>query len=161
MVREAVGFQKRWGFRVFKLKGGYLPPDQELETMRALFAQFGDKCPLRIDPNGRWKTDTAIRIGNGLKHLPLEYYEDPVVGQEAMAEVRRTTNLAMSTNMCVTQFEHIPDALRLKPVDVVLADHHYWGGFAGCVELARMADVAGWKLSPATATTTPGSRWPR
>jgi glucarate dehydratase len=147
MVREAVGFQKRWGFRVFKLKGGYLPPDQELETMRALFAQFGDKCPLRIDPNGRWKTETSIRIGQGLKDLPLEYYEDPVVGQEAMAEVRQATNLAMSTNMCVTRFEHIPDALRLKPVDVVLADHHYWGGFAGCVELARIADVASWKLS--------------
>jgi glucarate dehydratase len=147
MVREAAGFQKKWGFRVFKLKGGYLPPDQELETLRAMHAHFGDKCPLRIDPNGRWKTETAIRIGQGMKGLPLEYYEDPVSSQAAMAEVRRATNLPMSTNMCVTRFEHIPEALQLKPVDVVLADHHYWGGFAGCIELARMADVAGWKLS--------------
>lgn len=147
MVREAEGFRKKWGFRVFKLKGGYLSPDQELETLRAMHAHFGDKCPLRIDPNGRWKTETAIRIGQGMKGLPLEYYEDPVSGQAAMAEVRRATGWSMSTNMCVTRFEHIPEALQLKPVDVVLADHHYWGGFAGCIELARMADVAGWKLS--------------
>ncbi|HTI49724.1 MAG TPA: enolase C-terminal domain-like protein [Planctomycetaceae bacterium] len=147
MVREAEGFRKKWGFRVFKLKGGYLPPDQELETLRAMHAHFGKDCPLRIDPNGRWKTETAIRIGQGMKDLPLEYYEDPVSGQAAMAEVRRATNLSMSTNMCVTRFEHIPEALQVKPVDVVLADHHYWGGFAGCIELARMADVAGWTLS--------------
>jgi glucarate dehydratase len=147
IVGEAVGFQKRWGFRVFKLKGGYLAPELELETMRALGARLGAKCPLRIDPNARWKTETAIRIGKLMQSLPLEYYEDPVAGQEAMAEVRRETGHVMSTNMCVTRFDHIPDALRLKPVDVVLADHHYWGGFAGCVELARIADVAGWKLS--------------
>ncbi len=147
MVREAAEFQGRWGFRVFKLKGGYLTPDLELETMRQLKAHFGDKCPLRIDPNARWKTETAIRIGRQLKELSIEYYEDPVAGQAAMAEVRRETGLVMSTNMCVTRFEHIPEALRLSPVDVVLADHHYWGGFAGCIELARIADVAEWKLS--------------
>lgn len=147
MVREAAGFQKKWGFRVFKLKGGYLPPDQELETLRAMHAHFRDQCPLRIDPNGRWKTETAIRIGQGMQGLPLEYYEDPVTGQAAMAAVRQATGLPMSTNMCVTRFEHIPEAFHVKPVDVVLADHHYWGGFAGCIELARIADVAGWKLS--------------
>lgn len=147
MVREAAGFQKRWGFRVFKLKGGYLPPDQELETLRGMHTRFGAKCPLRIDPNGRWKTDTAIRIGQAMKDLPLEYYEDPVTGQAAMAEVRRATGLPMSTNMCVTRFSHVPEALQLKPVDVVLADHHYWGGFAGCSDLAGVADFAGWTLS--------------
>jgi glucarate dehydratase len=147
MVREAVGFQKKWGFRVFKLKAGYLSPDLELETMRAMHSHFGNKCPLRIDPNGRWKVDTAIRIGRGMKGLPLEYYEDPVKGQAEMAEVRRETGHVMSTNMCVTRFQHIPGALSLKPVDVVLADHHYWGGMAGCCEMAGMADVAGWKLS--------------
>lgn len=147
MVREAEGFRKKWGFRVMKLKGGYLSPELELETLRALHAKFGDACPLRIDPNGRWKTDTSIRIGKAMKGLPLEYYEDPCTGQAAMAEVRRETGLSMSTNMCVTRFEHIPEALQVKPVDVVLADHHYWGGFAGCLELARIADVAGWKLS--------------
>ena len=34
--------------------------------------------------------------------------------------------------------EVTPDAVRLKPVDVVLADHHYWGGMHGCQELGRV-----------------------
>ena len=40
----------------------------------------------------------------------------PCAGQAAMAEVREATGLKMSTNMCVTRFEHIGEALR-RPSD--------------------------------------------
>jgi glucarate dehydratase len=90
---------------------------------------------------------TARKIAEGLKKLPLEYYEDPVAGQQQMADVRKQTGLKMSTNMCVTQLEHIPNAVRTQPVDVVLADHHGWGGFAACQALGMVARPLGWTLS--------------
>lgn len=147
MARLAEQFRQQFGFRVFKLKAGVLAPEAELESLRQMHERLGRDCLLRIDPNARWKLDTAVRIGKQLPGLPLEYYEDPVAGQQAMAEVRARTALPMSTNMCVTRYDHIPEALRLKPVDVVLADHHYWGGMAGCLALGPIADAAGWKLS--------------
>jgi glucarate dehydratase len=147
MAEMAARFRDRFGFRVFKLKGGVLPPDAEIETLRAMAERLGSECVLRIDPNGRWRTETAVRVGKQLGGLRLEYYEDPVPGQAAMAEVRRETGLKMSTNMCVTRFEHIPEALRLKPIDILLADYHYFGGFAGCQALGPICDAAGWVLS--------------
>jgi len=147
MAALAARFRDRWGFRVFKLKGGVLAPDVERETMKALAAHLGRDALLRIDPNGRWKLETAIRVGKELGQLPLEYYEDPVQGQAAMAQVRRETGLKMSTNMCVTSFAHIPEALRLKPIDVLLCAHHYFGGFAGCLALGPISRAAGWTLS--------------
>lgn len=147
MVKMVERFRKQWGFRVLKLKAGVLPPDVEAETMRVLHTAFQGKCPLRIDPNARWTTSTAIRVGKALRGLELEYYEDPVRGQEAMAQVRKETGHVMSTNMCVTRFEHVPEAIRLKPIDVVLADHHYWGGIPACQELGRLCETLGWKMS--------------
>jgi glucarate dehydratase len=147
MANLAAEFQQRWGFRVFKLKAGVLPPDVELATLHALTERLGKDRLLRIDPNGRWKLETAVGVGRALKALPLEYYEDPVAGQEAMAQVRRATGLPMSTNMCVTSFQHLPDAFRLQPIDVLLCDHHYFGGMAGCLALGPVADGVGWKLS--------------
>jgi glucarate dehydratase len=147
MAALAARFRDRWGFRVFKLKGGVLAPDVERETMKALAAQLGRDALLRIDPNGRWRVETAIRIGKEIARLPLEYYEDPVHGQAAMSQVRKQTGLKMSTNMCVTSFAHIPEALRLKPIDVLLCDHHYFGGFAGCQALGPICGAAGWTLS--------------
>ena len=147
MAAMAAQFRDRWGFRVFKLKGGRARPGLEFQTMKELAARLGPKALLRIDPNGRWREDTAVRIGKKLGQFPLEYYEDPVNGQTAMAAVRRQTGLKMSTNMCVTRFEHIPEALKLKPIDVLLCDHHYFGGFAGCQALGPICRAAGWTLS--------------
>lgn len=149
MAAMAEGFRRRWGFRVFKLKGGVLAPDVERATLDAMAAALGNPAKLRIDPNGRWTVETALRVGKSIKagKLNLEYYEDPVVGQAAMAEVRRATGLTMSTNMCVTRFTHLADALRLHPIDVLLADHHYFGGFAGCLALGPVCDAAGWVMS--------------
>jgi glucarate dehydratase len=147
MAEMAARFRDRWGFRVFKLKGGVLPPDAELETMKAMARRLGPKALLRIDPNARWRVPTALRIGKGLVGLPLEYYEDPVGGQAAMAEVRAGTGLKMSTNMCVTRFGDLALALRVRPIDVLLADLHYFDGFAGCLALGPVCDAAGWSMS--------------
>ncbi len=147
MAAMAARFRDRWGFRVFKLKGGVLAPEAERDTLFAMTDRLGPDARLRIDPNARWKTATAIRIGQSIAKLPMEYYEDPVRGQAAMAEVRRATGLKMSTNMCVTRFADIAEALRLHPIDVLLCDHHYFGGFAGCQALGPLARAAGWTLS--------------
>ena len=66
MANLAEGFRKKWGFRVFKLKAGVLPPDVELASMEAMNAKFGGKYQLRIDPNGRWTMKTAVRIGKAM-----------------------------------------------------------------------------------------------
>ncbi len=147
MAAMAAQFRDRWGFRVFKLKGGVLAPEVERDSLFAMAERLGPAARLRIDPNARWKTATAIRIGKDIARLTMEYYEDPVAGQAAMAEVRQATGLKMSTNMCVTQFPHIPEAFRLHPIDVLLCDHHYFGGFAGCQALGPIARTAGWTLS--------------
>ncbi len=147
MAELARSFERKWGFKVFKLKGGVLTPDIERESLAAMSATLAPGALLRIDPNGRWTTATAIRIGKALKALSMEYYEDPVSGQAAMAEVRRQTGLKMSTNMCVTRFDHLEEAFRVKPIDVLLADHHYFGGFAGCLALGPVCDTVGWRMS--------------
>jgi glucarate dehydratase len=147
MAEMAWQFKRKWGFRYHKLKAGVLPPEIELETLQAMNARFGGTEPLRIDPNARWTVPTALRIAGRLHDLPLDYYEDPVAGQEAMAEVRRETGLKLSTNMCVTRFSHIPDAVRLQPVDIVLVDHHSFSGIPACQAIGLVGDTLGWSLS--------------
>src|SRR5262249_2608226 len=81
MAGLAGAFQERYGFRVLKLKGGVLAPEAERASLAAMAARLRPGSLLRIDPNGRWRVETAIRVGKTLGELPLEYYEDPVRGQ--------------------------------------------------------------------------------
>lgn len=147
MAEMAWQFHQKWGFQVHKLKAGVFSPDTELKTLQLINERFDGKHLLRIDPNGRWTVKTANRIGRQLKNLPLEYYEDPVPGQESMAEVRRVTGLPMSTNSCVTRFEHIPNAVKTQPIDIVLGDHHGWGGVTAFQTLGSICKSLGWTLS--------------
>jgi glucarate dehydratase len=140
------------GLRLCELLGG--PVRETVEFPAYLFFRYAADHPVLLaDPrivrsaDGRWTVATAVRIGAALRDLPLEYYEDPVDGQEAMAEVRRRTGLKLSTNSCVTSFEHIAQAVRTGPIDVVLGDHHVWGGIPAVQELGRICAALGWGLS--------------
>jgi glucarate dehydratase len=147
LVRQAERFADLCGMTVFKVKGGVLEPDAEVATVKLLRERFGPRAGLRIDPNAAWSVETSIRVAEKLRDTDLEYLEDPTAGIEGMAQVARHTAIPLSTNMCVTSFEHIPQAFRARAVQVVLGDHHGWGGLSAFRHLGVICKSLGWGLS--------------
>lgn len=145
IVAQAQRIVEGYGFTALKLKGGVLPPDEEIAAILALREAFPEH-PLRIDPNGAWTVETSLRVADALGDV-LEYLEDPTPGLAGMAQVRRGTHLPLATNMCVVAFAHIAEAVRLGSVDIVLSDHHFWGGLERSRLLAGIAETLGWGLS--------------
>ena len=133
------------GFKSIKLKAGALEPEHEVACIQALKAAFPN-TPLRIDPNGNWSLETAVRMA-GLLEGCLEYYEDPTPGLEGMAELHRRTGLPLATNMVVTDFDEFRRSVPQDSVQIVLSDHHYWGGLRDTQALARMCDTFGLGIS--------------
>ncbi|WP_217145255.1 glucarate dehydratase family protein [Streptomyces sp. AC627_RSS907] len=141
VVEQARAFTDRYGFTSFKLKGGVFPPDEEIAAVRALAEAFPGR-PLRLDPNGAWSVETSLRVAAELGDV-LEYLEDPALGTPAMAEVAARTGVPLATNMCVTTFAEIPEAFTRNAVQVVLSDHHYWGGLRNTQQLAAVCRTFG------------------
>ena len=137
LVDQAQGMVEAFGFNSLKLKGGVLPPAEEVRTLQRLRTAFGSDVPLRIDPNAAWSIATSLRWLRELEGL-LEYYEDPTAGQEGMAEVARQTTIPLATNMCIVSFSDLPDGLRRGSAQIILGDHHFWGGLRASTELARI-----------------------
>jgi glucarate dehydratase len=146
LVAQARAMCAEHGFRSLKLKAGVLHPDEELRTIRLLREAFGPEVPLRIDPNTAWSLETSVRYGVELAGL-LEYYEDPVAGKEAMAQLAQRCPIPLATNMCCVSFADLPETLRLGSVQIILGDHHFWGGLRASVELARICRTWGIGLS--------------
>ncbi|MFI8849816.1 glucarate dehydratase family protein [Streptomyces sp. NPDC053499] len=145
VVAQAERFAETFGFTSFKLKGGVFPPDQEIAAVRALAGRFPDR-PLRLDPNGAWSVPTSLHVAEELRDV-LEYLEDPTSGTTGMAEVAAKTEVPLATNMCVTTFGEIREAFVKDAVQVVLSDHHYWGGLRNTRELAAVCRTFGVGLS--------------
>ncbi|CAM5788263.1 glucarate dehydratase [Ottowia pentelensis] len=140
VVRLAEAAQQRYGFQDFKLKGGVLRGDEEVEAVSALHERF-PQARVTLDPNGGWLLKEAIRLGHKMRGV-VAYAEDPCgaeegfSGREVMAEFRRATGLPTATNMIATDWRQLAHALALQSVDIPLADPHFWT-LAGSVRVAQ------------------------
>lgn len=146
LVDQAHGMMKEFGFSSIKLKGGVFPPEEELKGILELRKAFGPEVPLRFDPNGVWSVATSIKYGKQMEGI-LEYLEDPTLGQEGMSKVRKALDLPLATNMCTTSFEDIPASVEMWSEDIILSDHHFWGGLRASVNLGKVCKTFGKGLS--------------
>ena len=141
VVRLAEAAHARYGFKDFKLKGGVLGGDEEIEAVTALAERFPE-ARITLDPNGAWSLKEAIRLCRDQHHV-LAYAEDPCgaengySGREVMAEFRRATGLKTATNMIATDWREMGHAIQLQSVDIPLADPHFWT-MQGSVRVAQM-----------------------
>ena len=140
IVRQAEAAHARYGFNDFKLKGGVLRGELEIEAVTALHERF-PQARITLDPNGGWLLKDAIRLMQGTRNI-VAYAEDPCgaedgfSGREVMAEFRRATGLPTATNMIATDWRQLTHALALQSVDIPLADPHFWT-MAGSVRVAQ------------------------
>ena len=140
IVRQAEAARERYGFNDFKLKGGVLSGDAEVEAITALHERF-PQARVTLDPNGGWLLKDAIRLMRDQRGV-VAYAEDPCgaedgfSGREVMAEFRRATGLPTATNMIATDWRQMSHALALQSVDIPLADPHFWT-MAGSVRVAQ------------------------
>ena len=140
VLRLAEAAQARYGFHDFKLKGGVLAGQQEMETVTALAERF-PQARITLDPNGAWPLEEAVALCRGKQHV-LAYAEDPCgaehgySGREIMAEFRRATAIPTATNMIATDWRELKHAVQLDAVDIPLADPHFWT-MQGSVRVAQ------------------------
>jgi glucarate dehydratase len=140
VVRLAEAAQDHYGFADFKLKGGVLRGEQEIEAVTAIAGRFPN-ARVTLDPNGCWSLEEAVRLCKGMRDV-LSYAEDPCgaeagfSGREIMAEFRRATSLPTATNMVATDWRELAHAVRLGAVDIPLADPHFWT-MQGSVRVAQ------------------------
>jgi len=154
LVNQVKKMIATYGFGSVKFKAGVLDPSVEIETIQQLYKELGPGVPLRIDPNSAWTVATSVRVG---KALALElsgggYLEDPTAGIDGMAAVRKQLiamgiDTPLASNVAITSFSDIPESVAKDAVQIILCDHHYWGGMRQVQHLAKLAETFGIGLS--------------
>jgi len=146
VVRLAEAAQARYGFEDFKLKGGVLRGEDEMEAVVALHERF-PQARITLDPNGGWLLKDAVRLMRDHRQT-VAYAEDPCgaegvySGREVMAEFRRATGLPTATNMVATDWREMAHSIALQSVDIPLADPHFWT-LQGSVRVAQLCQMHG------------------
>jgi len=135
------------GFRCVKLKVGI---GDDAGRVAAVRAALGPEIDLRIDANGAWAIDEAVRTIEALSAAGLEFVEEPVHGLVALREVRE--RVAVRVAMDETAAE--PGALASGAADAVCLKLGRCGGISGLLACATLVRASG--AEPYIASTFDG-----
>ena len=130
----------RDGYACFKLKVG-LPDDAE--RVAAVRAAVGPWPALRVDANGAWSVDDAVRAIRAFEEHDLEFVEQPCASLRELAEVRQRVSTPIAADESVSTLRELRRAVELEACDVVNVKLAGTGGFRPARELLREAREAG------------------
>jgi L-Ala-D/L-Glu epimerase len=135
-AREGV----RDGYACFKLKVG-LPDDAD--RVAAVREAVGPWPALRVDANGGWSVNEAVRAIRTIEDHDLEFVEQPCRSLRELAEVRQRVSTPIAADESVSSMRELRRALDLEACDVVNVKLAGAGGFNAARELLREARAHG------------------
>lgn len=139
-VAERARAGLREGYACFKLKVG-LPDDAE--RVAAVRAAVGPWPALRVDANGAWSVDEAVRAIRAIEEHDLELVEQPCRTLRELAAVRQRVSTPIAADESVASLRELRRAVELEACDVVNVKVAGSGGFNPARELVRESRAAG------------------
>jgi len=136
------------GFSTVKLKVGLA---DDVARVRAVRETIGHEPKLRVDANGAWTVDEALRRLHELAPFGIELCEEPVHGVAAMRAVRAAAPVPVAVDETATA----ANALVPGVADYACLKLAAWGGISPVVAAARRARRAGMRIYLASSLDGP------
>ena len=115
------------------------PESADLERVAAVRDALGPGGRIRIDVNGLWDVDTAVRRTRELDRSAggLEYVEQPCATVEQLAAVRRQVDVPVAADESIRRAEDPLRVCRLGAADVAVLKVQPLGGVVACLRIAE------------------------
>lgn len=143
MAAEALQAQAQ-GYGEFKIKVG-LDPDIDVQRVRAVRTALGSAANIRVDANGGWTANAAVKVIKAMEAYDLMLVEQPVprFDIKGLAHIRRKVDTPI---MVDESLDSIHDALVLlenEACDLFNIKYHRVGGLTHARKLLAFAEAAG------------------
>ncbi|MBW3603082.1 MAG: o-succinylbenzoate synthase [Actinobacteria bacterium] len=123
----------------------------DLARVEAVRDALGASGRLRVDANGAWDVDTAVRMIRALDAFDLEYVEQPVATLAQMAAVRARVDVPLAADESVRTADDPLRVRGLDAADVVVLKAQPLGGVR---QALRVAEAAGLPAVVSSAVET-------
>jgi D-galactarolactone cycloisomerase len=127
------------GYGAFKLKVGF-GVDRDAGNLAALRAELGDGAQLMVDANQGWSLAEAVEMAPRLERFDLRWLEEPLRADTPWNDwqvLSRHTGIPLAAGENIGSDDGFDAALHAQALDVVQPDMAKWGGFSGCLPVAR------------------------
>jgi O-succinylbenzoate synthase len=126
------------GCHTVKVKVG--DPEGEARV-RAVREAVGPAAHIRLDANGSWDLEQAIRSLEVLARYDIELVEDPVPTLADLARLRRRTSIPLAAEASIRTMEDVTEMRRLDAADVLVIKPQRIGGIVAALHAAELAAI--------------------
>lgn len=109
----------------------------DLGRVQAVRDALGATGKVRVDVNGLWDVETAVREIKSLDQVGLEYVEQPCRTVEELAEVRRRVDVPIAADESIRRAEDPYRVRELEAADVAVLKVQPLGGVRACLRIAE------------------------
>ena len=109
----------------------------DLARVEAVRDALGAGGKVRVDANGGWDVDTAVRMVRLLDRVGLEYVEQPCRTVEELADVRRQVDVPVAADESIRRADDPLRVARLAAADIAVLKVQPLGGVAACLRIAE------------------------
>lgn len=138
------------GYRAFKLKIGF-GAERDLANLRALRELLGADTPLMVDANQAWSLEEAVQMSRRIEPFELTWLEEPIAADRPWpewVELAKASPVPLAAGENLRGQAQFEQALGSGALSVLQPDLGKWGGFSGCVPVARAVLAAGRMFCP-------------
>ncbi|MGH3507392.1 MAG: o-succinylbenzoate synthase [Nocardioidaceae bacterium] len=115
--------------------------DDDVARVAAVRSAMGPAARIRVDANGAWSPQEAVRAIRALAELDLEYVEQPCATVEDLAAVRRLVDVPIAADESIRRAR---DPFRVKAMgaaDIAVLKVQPLGGVRACLAVAEQLDM--------------------
>jgi o-succinylbenzoate synthase len=109
----------------------------DLARVEAVRDALGPDGRVRVDANGGWDVDTAVRMVALLDRVGLEYVEQPCRTVEELAAVRRRVDVPVAADESIRRVDDPLRVARLEAADIAVLKVQPLGGVRACLRIAE------------------------
>jgi len=128
------------GFDTLKIKTGRDNFEEDLQTIRLIRKKVGEDVKIRIDTNGKWTVDNAIKYLNKLQEFKLEYAEQPVNSISDFKKLKKRTTVRLAADESIRDFETAQKFISEKAIDFVILKPMMLGGLLPTLAIIELAE---------------------
>jgi O-succinylbenzoate synthase len=109
----------------------------DIARVEAVRDAIGADGRVRIDVNGAWTVEQAVRAVGELSRFDLEYVEQPCASVEELAELRRRIDVPVAADESIRRADDPLRVAELEAADVAVLKVQPLGGVRACLRIAE------------------------
>jgi o-succinylbenzoate synthase len=113
------------------------PLRADVARVEAVRDALGPAGRIRVDANGAWSVDEAVRVIGELARFDLEYVEQPCASVEELVAVRRRVDVPIAADESIRRAEDPLRVARAEAADIAVLKVQPLGGVRACLNIAE------------------------